>query len=192
MKKVFLAGEGRHELGGWFDLPPYRDTDSSPGVLETLLRKVAPEGDWQVGGAVVWKNIRSFKVGGHRTAESRKVLGAAQMAKEANCDVLAFTRDRDRSHERQRDVEVGMTEAGEELEVAGGVAIENLDAWILALRGERESESLADPKSKLSERGIQTTEEKVEAVQAADVRAIPPDAKSLQVWLDRAREVLTP
>ncbi|MCC6129316.1 MAG: hypothetical protein IT186_05255 [Acidobacteria bacterium] len=192
MKKVFLAGEGRHELGGWFDLPPYRDMDCSPGILEALLRKVAPEGDWQVGGAVVWTKIRKFQAGQHREAETRNVLGAALEARRTGCGVLAFTRDRDRSRERQRAVESGVAEAEEILEIVGGMTIESLDAWILALRGERDTESLADPKAKLRENGIQTTEEKVEAVQAADVRAILPDARSLRTWLARAREVLTP
>jgi hypothetical protein len=85
--KLLLAGEGMNELGGWDVAPPWRRHPPDPGVLEALLRRIEPEG-WEIVDAVRWKDIRKFKVGGHREAETRNVLGLALMAREKGYDVL--------------------------------------------------------------------------------------------------------
>lgn len=187
-----MAGEGRNELGGWADLPPYRRADGPPGTLVALLRKVAP-GGWEAAGAVAWRKIRKYRAGEHRRPETRNVLGAAQIAREADCEVLAFTRDRDKSPERQEDVEAGIVVARElHVETIGGVAIETLEAWLLALDGRVGTEEISRPKDVLAGEGASTTADFVAKIEGADLARLPEDAKSLRVWLGRAREVLGP
>ena len=50
MKRVLLAGEGKHELGGWAGHPSYRNR-AKQGVLEALLRQVAADG-WEIAEAM--------------------------------------------------------------------------------------------------------------------------------------------
>ncbi len=45
--KVFLGGEGPSELGGWSKEREYRDTHPEPGILESLMLKVQPNG-WKI------------------------------------------------------------------------------------------------------------------------------------------------
>jgi hypothetical protein len=190
VKRVFLAGEGRNELGGWADLPPYRSADGPFGTLVSLLKKVAP-GGWEAAGAVTWRAIRKYRAGEHRRPETRNVLGAGQMAREAGCEVLAFTRDRDRSRERQEEIEAGLIEVGRlSVEAIGGVAIESLEAWLLALGGRAGTEGISKPKEELSKDGITTTADLVARIEEADLARLPEDATSLHLWLGRAREVL--
>jgi hypothetical protein len=44
--RVFIAGEGRNELGGWAGDPAYRDL-SEPGVIEAFLSRTRPTG-WRI------------------------------------------------------------------------------------------------------------------------------------------------
>jgi hypothetical protein len=108
-------------------------------------------------------------------------------------------RDRDGYRGRTDDINDGMNRAAEifagQLRVVGGMAIEELESWILSLRGEPKAESLRDPKAQL-EAALKkddltlSTEFMVAVVQSADVQALPTDARSLRLWLERARVVL--
>lgn len=144
MISVFLAGEGSTELGGWANRPPYRT--ATPGMLETLAERVVPEG-WVVGDALCWKNIRKYRAGQHLDVEARNVLGVALQAKDASCGVLLSCRDRDRDTERERSIKDAPVRAREmfPIEIVGGVAVDAIEAWTLALLGDRQSHRHARP-----------------------------------------------
>lgn len=152
MIRVFLAGEGRGELGRWSEPAEYRSTSNrSDGVLAELLRRVRKDG-WEIVGSVVWTKVRKYKSGGHRGAEEKNILGAALTAVEHGADVLVFTRDTDDDEERRKQV-FSAREAlssdpslGPE-HVVGGVQHPCLEAWILVLHGKhRDAETLSKRK----------------------------------------------
>jgi hypothetical protein len=201
VKKILLAGEGKNELGGWVDPFPYRDP-LRIGVLEALLRKIAP-GDFKISDAIVWKNIRKYRAGQHRGAETRAVLGLMQEGKERKFDAVVFTRDRDgekpEHEQRQRDVLHGIEEGPNVLPgappVVGGLAVERLESWVLALHGVASTESMKNGEvdRRLASKGIgeKDTDAFVEAVSEARLAALPDDAHSLRHWLTRATNVLS-
>ncbi len=190
--KVLLAGEGRSDLGDWSGLPEYRPERPGPGVVEALARRVCP-GSWEIGESVQWKDIRKYGVGGHRSAEERNVLGVALKAHELGYDAILFSRDSDGSQRRVEQVEDGIGHTGTEfpeIGVAGGCAVRCLESWLLALQGQKRTESRGRAKTRLQETGIEGTAAMVESVEQADLDQIPADAKSLRRWLERARTTL--
>lgn len=166
-----------------------------------LMRRVSAQG-WIVDSAVVWKQIRKFRAGEHRDRETRNVLGLVQAAREAGCDVVAFVRDRDGSvahpnKEREAQIEAGILQAASFFEgwaprIIGGVAVEKLESWLLALAGKPRSEVERHPEAKLEALGIQIklASEYVKVVENADLDRLPGDARSLRRWLDHARAAL--
>ncbi|MBI5499289.1 MAG: hypothetical protein HY907_03535 [Deltaproteobacteria bacterium] len=194
--KVLLAGEGATELGDWHKEPAWRTSPCAPGVVEALAREVSA-GGWTVGNAVCWRSIRKYRSGEHRHAETRNVLGVVLAAREGGYGAVLFIRDRDGSAEREADVEAGIRLAGEspDLEnvgVAGGIATEAVEAWLLALLGQAGTERLPDPKRELERRGLETCQSKVELIREHGIARVPNDAASLGRWLGRVREVLAP
>lgn len=194
MKRVFLSGEGPHELGGWADLPSYRDT-TKYGVLEALLRRCHPDG-WEVIDARLWKSVPMFRAGaGMGGAEARKVRQLAVLARHAGCDVLAFTRDADKDKARIAEIESAIAKIHAEIPellVIGGCAVNAIEAWCLALLGERDTEALRQPHEKLGAMGYHTREDFLGIIERTRLDAIPDDARSLRSWLQRAKEVLDP
>jgi hypothetical protein len=192
--RVFLAGEGRNELGSRFGSAPYQ-SDDQPGVLHALLTKVEPSG-WEVGGARVWKSIRKLRVGGGGHADTHNVIGAALDAKEAKCQAFAFSRDRDNDHGRQAAVEEGIrrVEAEGGLTVVGAVAVPTLEGWLLALLGRRRTAELSPTRAAedLAKEGVTPKDGSamVDVVERAALNNLPEDASSLRIWLDRARVAL--
>jgi hypothetical protein len=184
--RVFLSGEGPDDLGDWFNDPQYRSNPPRIGVIEALLRSVSKV-DFTVVDARVWKRIRKFKAGKHAQPETRNVLGLMLEAEEARCDALVFVRDQDGYADRQASIEAGIllaNDGGYEPALVGGVAIQEIEAWILALLGERNTERHADAKAVLVKKhSITTGAEKVAAVESADLSKIPEDAASLLSWL---------
>ena len=195
--KVFLCGEGRNELGSRCGHPAYQ-TDTEPGVLHALLRRVEASG-WEVGGARDWTSISKYKAGAARR-DTHNILGVALDAKEAGCDVLTFSRDVDNDPMRKDAIEEGIRRIPETFaaapEVIGGVAAPTVEAWILALLGERHTEDLTTKLAtlRLEERGIASKDGRamVRVVEDADLDELPEDAASLAAWLARARAVLPP
>lgn len=193
---VFLAGEGKNELGGRIGPPAFHNPDKR-GVLEAILRKIRENG-WEVGGAVEWRRIRKFKARGQINEEARAVLGAALDAREANCHVLAFCRDRDKDETRHDAIEEGIRQVfqnnGANLDVIGGVAVPTLEGWILAFLTHRKTDSLSPTRAQenLIAAGVpaKDTDVMVAVVDEAQLHAVPEDAESLRRWLDRAREVM--
>jgi hypothetical protein len=193
---VFLCGEGPSELGSRSGHTAFQ-TDQHPGALQELLARVQPSG-WRVGGARQWKSIRKFRAGGAKHADTLNVLGAALDAKDAGCDVLAFIRDSDRDVARGDAVEDGIRRAPAAIvgvpAIIGGVAVPTLEGWLLALLGEKRSETLSPRKAEehLVARGVRVKDAAAIAavVAAANLAKIPSDAASLSRWLTRARAVL--
>lgn len=196
--RVFLAGEGSNELGSRIGHPTYQSGER-PGVLHVLLTRVQPHG-WEVGGARDWKSIRKFRARGANHADTHNVLGAVLDAKEAGCEVLAFTRDLDRDRAREEAIKEGIRRVPDVFpqapDVIGGVAIPTLEGWILALLGERATESLTPHQAEhtLSNRGITAKDGRamVVVVEDADLDRLPDDAVSLAAWLTQVRAVLPP
>lgn len=178
-----IAGEGRHELGGWADEPPYR-TDER-GVLAALLGRCRTEG-WEIVAARRWKDVPKFRSGDHRRADQRTVLGLVALATRAGCDLLVLVRDADNMLDRPEELEATLAEIVD-VGVVGGCAVRTLDAWCLALIGERGTEALRKPKVRLEDMGCQTTADRVALVDDADLARLPDDAYSLRQWLERAR-----
>ncbi len=184
--RVFLSGEGPDDLGDWCNEPQYRSDPPKIGVVEALLRKTANV-DFTVVQACVWSKIRKFKAGDHAQPETRNVLGLMNEAEEARCDALVFVRDQDGYVDRQESIEAGMMLARDSEftpALVGGVAIQEIEAWVLALLGERRSEQHTDAKRELAiKHGITTCPQKVAVVDSAERRKIPEDAVSLRSWL---------
>jgi len=195
-KKVFLGGEGRNELGGWDGHHAYQ-TSGSPGIVEALLRRVQPEG-WEVGGAMRWSSIRKLRVGGHGSAEEQNVKALCLHARERGCNVVAFVRDADENEIRATTILYTiMNEATADggLRIVGGVAVNVIESWILAMQGHTKSESLGRiaAQLKLAAQGVpaKDTFAMVAVVDTVDIGKLPPDAESLLLWIQKASVALT-
>jgi hypothetical protein len=186
--KIYLSGEGSDDLGDWYRPLQYRADPPVIGVIEALTRKVGACST-EVVGACIWKDIRKFTFKPSARGETQNVLRLVIEAEEAEADVLVFVRDQDGYDDRERDVEEGIRQAGERryaVPIVGGVAVQEMEAWILALLGERKSEGHADAKRVLATRhDIEDLTEKVAAIEQADIAGIPEDAASLRLWMDR-------
>jgi hypothetical protein len=162
-------------------------------VLTALLERTGCDA-FQIVEGIVWKKIRKYRAGDHASAEERNVLGLALLARRARCDIVAFSRDRDGDVERQRDVDRGiqrMRELFADLVVIGGMAIEDVEAWILVLLGvDGERMPATRTASELEARGITMLQRKVDVVEAASMDNVRPG--SLGAWLDRAQKASGP
>ena len=192
---VYLGGEGANELGSYSGHPSYYD-EARPGVIAALLRRVRPSG-WRIVGATKWSTIRKLQAHGPSPNEVRNVRALILDAKEANADVLAFTRDSDGDPQRARELELAVSEhdaAGARPDLIGGVAIPVLEAWLLALDGELGTEQLskggAQARFEQKHAFAKVTEKVVAYVESTDLNDIPSDAVRLSIWLARARAVL--
>lgn len=186
--RVFLAGEGKAELGDWSCHPSYRREPPEIGILEAILRRVRAQG-WSVAGALCWKNIRKYRAHGRISAEVANVLGLILRAREGGCEVVAFSRDRDRDCDRERDVHVGIEQARALIPdcpaIIGGMAVEAIESWVAALQGKKRAESSADPCRLLDKHGLDHMRSVVED---ADLSKLPSDAQSLRRWLSEAAQ----
>jgi hypothetical protein len=186
--RLLICGEGVTDLGDWST--PQARTRQHSGVIEALLRGTV--GDrWSVSAFRAWANARKFQAGDHRRPETRTVLGLLLDAREAECDAVVFVRDRDGYLEREEHVEAGIAEATvlfPNMSVIGGVAIEELEAWLLACKGLTKSESFRQAKEEFARRypSEDHRQGKVAVVEAADLESLPADALSLRRWRGRA------
>lgn len=191
--RIFLAGEGKNELGGRIGHPSFQNPKQR-GVLETLLRKVRENG-WEIGGIRQWSQIRKYKARGIVDEEARAVLGAALDAREAQCQILAFCRDKDKDGSRGAAITNGMQNVGDSLDVIGGLAIPTLEGWMLALLRQAKTELLTPKQAekRLAELGVaeKDTDAMVQAAENASLDDVPKDAESLLNWLNQAKTVMT-
>jgi hypothetical protein len=192
---VFLAGEGPNELGGWSTERGYRDDRPAPGVLESLARQLVPAG-WEVRDAIRWKDIRKLGLGTKgKGAERKAVLAAHLHASERGCAALLFSRDRDGNTEREREIEAALAEIHDDrIDIAGGVCVERLESWLVALAGRTGSERLRDGRvnEALTELGVpaKDTAGMLGLIERHGLAAVPPDASSLHTWIERVRAAL--
>jgi hypothetical protein len=191
--EIYLAGEGRTELGGWSKERMYRDPSPEPGVIETLLKKAHADG-WRIREATQWRHIVKLRPGKHRTPETRNVLGAVLHASEQGCAVLAFSRDRDGDLAREEAIAEGIAQAQREfpeVRVVGGLAIEQIESWVLAAGGRTRTESITDAKAAAEQAfGDARLETLVRELESADIASLPADAFSLRAWLAVAAAAL--
>jgi hypothetical protein len=200
MIQVFLAGEGRNELGSRAGHPSYH-SPAQPGLLESLLHRVR-EGGWRVVGARSWKDLRKLKASGASARfapdEATQIARLLLHAEEAGAHVVAFVRDGDDASEvRQRALRAGIEQADKALAVVAEVAIPKLEAWVLALRGHPRTETLTSARVEalFAAEGLaaKSTEDMVRVVhECQDLAKVPEDARGLRAWLDAAREALRP
>lgn len=196
-KKVFLAGEGPNDLGGWQKEPMYRDEVPYPGILEMLLRKTKPEG-WMVVDAIKWQYIRKYRFGENKNADKHNVEVACLKAKEKGCDVIAFSRDSDGDEDREVNVQKGIESAStllsDKLGIIGGCAVPCIEGWVLAILGIRHTESLSRTRieAQIIDSGIEpkNTAAMVEKIEQYGLANVPDDACSLKTWLKSAQENL--
>lgn len=207
--KVMLVGEGSNELGDWIKEAPYRNAprrrrgDAPPamGVLETLLRKVAPSG-WSVVDAMAWKSLVKLTPRRSGSGDARSVEAVILHAKERGYDVVVFSRDRDGAKNRAREVAIegvvaSASSAAASPKLVGAVAIETLEAWVLAACGDAKCESYTDPATELATRfnfnvSPKSTAAMVAFIESADLDGASACSTSLAFWLRRARAVFTP
>jgi hypothetical protein len=192
--KIFLAGEGIAELGDWSVARQYRHAPPRVGLIEALLLRLG-QGPIEIGGATTWSSASKYSPRDRRANETRRVLGLAQDALESGCDALVFVRDNDRDAARRAAIERGLEEAAEtnaRLRLVGGLAIEEIEAWVLACCGVLRSEAVSHPKERFAELFPETDhrEGKVGVIERADLDAVPVDAVSFRLWLSRARSAL--
>jgi len=196
MIKVFLGGEGANELGTRGQRPPGDD----PGVIETLLRRVRPDG-WRVEGAIEWKAIRKYQAGAAARypthGETYNVLRLLLLAYEQACEMVVFVRDVDQDDERE---DVAMRplqsstacrfadEYGYALAAVGGMATPNLEGWILCLLGRNGTDDLSPKRAQreLEDAGV-PAKSTHHLVQIAQARPLPANACSLDHWISAAR-----
>jgi hypothetical protein len=190
--KVWLSGEGPSEVGD-------RDKPNGQrrGALEALLLRIESEG-WSVDHAIRWKNIRKYRAGGAKHADTQNVKGLALEASENGADAVVFSRDIDADDERAAAIKTGIEEAERicpELEIIGGPAKPALEGWILALLGQRDTDSLSRKRANelLAKQEIagKRAEDYVEVIENADLEHLPPGCESLKSWLERARAGLS-
>lgn len=192
--KVFLAGEGRSELGDYSGAREYwpRPGDSRcPGVLEALLLRLGV--DVEVIDAIVWKHIRKYKAGDHRSPELRTVRGLLLRASESGADALVFARDRDRETQREAEIDRGISEgvdAHPDVAVVGGAAVEAIEAWILELLGDSRAETYRRPKEQLdANHDVTGLEAMVQIIEETELPS-SEGTSSLCRWLGRAERLL--
>lgn len=184
--KAFLAGEGPSEIGRWSVDP--RQRDQSPrgdGVLGALFSRLHPQAE--IVNGRTWRFGRMYRAGEHRTAEQRRVLGLLLDAKEAGATLLVFSRDSDRKPEREHEIDGALSNAAQLIpgvSAAGGVANPCVEAWMVAMQGERDCE--ARSVEALKQFGLSTSEME-ELARSADLPTAERCSASLSKWLARVR-----
>jgi hypothetical protein len=141
--RVFLVGEGRHDIGDLAAEPPYRD--GRPGFLQPIVEKLIA-GQVEFEGQKVSLLGRVAIPGLHQALE-RKARIAAQLAEYAESDLLVFIVDLDRGSgtgrqkaasdikKREKAISMGFQHGVESgLVCAPGIACRTIEAWALGDR----------------------------------------------------------
>jgi hypothetical protein len=191
--RVFLAGEGGNELGGWAAEPAWREPPLQPGVVEAMLRSRVATG-WEVCGARCWKDAPKLRVGGRR-GDAATVRRMTLDALEAGAHALVFVRDEDGDAERTVEIHGAIAEVASDqsfatVGVAGETARPTLEGWLLALTGRRGTEAMSRNKAQAKLGLDKQTLDMVSYVEKHGTSRIAPDAQALRGWLDRAEGLL--
>lgn len=198
--RVFLAGEGRNELGSRAGHPAYQ-SNVEAGILEALLARIRRDG-WTVVGALQWKHLCKLRARGPSPTEAEQIERLILHAEEAEADIVAFSRDGDdEGVARQEAVVVGVQRAraglSRPLAVVGEIALPSLEGWILALLGQHGTEDMTPSRARreIEKVGLvlKSTASMVRVVeQCPDLSVVPDDAKGLIRWRDAAQAALAP
>lgn len=196
MIRIFLAGEGPNELGGWAAHPGWREDPPSPGFITAILSQIRPEG-WEIGGARLWKDIRKLKKHAGLSNEAKNVRAIALDAREAECDLLVFVRDGDADPARVcAEIQEGIDqERTSSARLVGAVAIPKLEGWILAIGGARETEDMTPGKAQTRCDAFippKDTPAMVAWIESHGLTRIPGDATGLRNWLELLHKALIP
>ncbi len=202
MIRLYVSGEGSNELGSRCDPEKgdeFPDDGFHHGVIEKLAGKVR-QGGWEIRHAVRWQDVHKIQVKnpGILRGEAANVERLALQARELACNALVFLRDRDgpKNRGRERVIAKAVQQAKREhkgLDIVGGVPIEMLESWLLALKGDRKSEGVGDPAGELKKRhDVQKkrTTAMVQLVMNSNLKDIPDDAHSLWRWLRSLADTL--
>lgn len=194
--KIFIAGEGTDDIGDWAEAPAYLPPTPSGGVVEALLQHFS-SASWTIAAGCKWSRIRQHAYGRDlHGRERRRLLGVVDLAIEKGCDAIVFVRDEDGEPGRDEAIEQTIAEVANgwsEIHLAGGLAIVDLDSWILALLGGTKSEQTRNAKDRLQDsHSIVTGEQKAHAVRTRTLDAIPNDAHSLRRWIERVSRLVSP
>lgn len=195
MIRVLVAGEVSNELG---PLQPPADfgegrRDSGGGVVEELMAKVRSTG-WKIVEAMVWRDVPKLRVGARGHEDKKTVAALALRAREKGCNALIFLRDRDGEAARERAIDTAVAEIQPGLHVAGGVPMEKLEHWLLALKGEESAHCDANPEDSLEVRyrvPRKRVTAMVQLVRNSSIRKAAPDAQSLRTWLRKVAVALS-
>lgn len=138
--RVFLVGEGRHDIGDLAAAPPHRGSD--PGFLQPVVEEIVGprvEFDGQKVSLLGKKRVR-----GLREALERKAWVASVLAQNAEADLLVFVADLDRGSgmgKRRATVDISRksnvirrgceTNTGGQLECVPGIPCRTIEAWAL-------------------------------------------------------------
>jgi Domain of unknown function (DUF4276) len=141
--KVFLVGEGRHDIGDLAAEPPYRG--EKPGFLQPVVEKLV-RSEAAFDGAKVTL-LSKKRVSSRREALEGQARLAVALATNAGSNLLVFVRDLDRgsgtgrrkaaaeikrmSEEIRRGCE---THAAEDLQCVPGIPCRTIEAWALGDR----------------------------------------------------------
>ncbi len=160
--------------------------------------KISPDG-CVVEHAITWKKLPIYRARDRLPKEELNTKALFTLALDHGCDAIAFTRDRDRHDDREAAVNRGLAwlrSAAEarNIAVVGGVAVECLEAWLLALGGTHRTEKMSVQKAcdQWTEGGAHDTSAIAAHVERADLAKMPEDAASLLEWLAQARSALAP
>ena len=185
--KVFLVGEGQHDIGRWETDEPYRAKKTENGVLGTLAHRQVTSG-WQIHDGCAYRRLPVLGVGrGLEEGERKRFAGALQRTREAECDVLIYGRDTDGNDARTavlttlRDAHVG---------VALAVVEPCIEGWVLELRGDRKKKGWSKVGAQEALGSLSTPQ--MEAIVAAWDGKTEPLSDDLKRWLDDVKRVLSP
>lgn len=180
--KVWLAGEGTNDIGSL--AKNAQTTREYPGALQVLLRLSSP--DAEVIGGGDWKSVPKLRTG-TKGAEAQTVARLQLRAEEKNADALVFMRDRDGERDRQKQIESAL--AASSFPTAGVVSVETLEHWIVAVAGRSKSEKLSGSQvdAVLAELKVKKKDTQSYAawLSSTSLDALPQDAKSLRLWIQR-------
>lgn len=186
---LFVAGEGVHEIGKWDQSPEYQSTSHrGDGVLATLWR-TRHEGS--VVGGRSWKNVRKYRAGMPR-GDGHALRAFTLDAREADAEVLLWSRDVDRNPDRTRELEAMhatlVVELNGELRIVGGMQNRCIEAWALAIHGlEKKPEELSVSRAEelAAAHGIDTELAMCELIQKAKKPLDTSRSPSLEKWMDQ-------
>jgi hypothetical protein len=200
--RILIAGEGKTELGYWSLQPEHRTSEKirdERGLIDAFLSKYRTDG-WTIVDGLNWRQIPKYTARRSNNSsassigpEGKTVLGLLLRAEERKCDAVVFVRDRDDEPMREKEIEaaVEMGAATFAPRVAGGIAAQAIESWLLSLKNEKGAERHGDPKDVLRDKfGVESLADKVAIVVQADVDDVRQDARSLLQWLARVRAIL--